>query len=65
MGKEQAARVMILLGVILFALAVFSAVGNLSEANRIGDTLAIIMSLAVVAVGATYIIISRAKGGVR
>jgi hypothetical protein len=55
----QAARLLIRIGVILLVLALVARLGGLSEANLIGDDLAVLASLGIIATGAAYLWFSR------
>jgi hypothetical protein len=55
----QAARVLIRIGVILLVLALLARLGGLSEADLIGDDLAVLVSLGIIATGAAYLRVSR------
>jgi hypothetical protein len=50
---------MLLAGCFLLLLALYSRTGNLNEANQVGDTLAIGVSVAVILSGLTYIIVTH------
>jgi hypothetical protein len=50
---------LIRIGVILLVLALLARLGGLSEANLIGDDLAVLASLGVIATGAAYLWFSR------
>ena len=55
----QAARVLIRIGVILLVMALLARLVGLSSADLVGDDLAILSSLGVIAVGAAYLRFSR------
>lgn len=51
---KQAASLLVRLGLIMLVLALLVRFSGLSEANLVGDDLAILVSLAVVIAGASY-----------
>jgi hypothetical protein len=55
----QVARLLIRIGVILLVLALLARLGGLSKANLIGDDLAVLASLGIIATGAAYLWFSR------
>jgi hypothetical protein len=59
--QADAARMLIRIGVILLLLALLARLGGLSAANLVGDDLAVLTSLGVIASGAAYLWFSRRR----
>ena len=57
--QGEAARMLIRIGVILLVLALLARLAGLSTANLIGDDLAILASLGIIATGAAFLRFSR------
>lgn len=55
------ARLMVLGGVLLFLLAAFSQVGDLDQASRVADVLAMGTSLLVSVVGLLFLLVTRGR----
>lgn len=55
------AKVMLFGGFFLFLLAAYSQTGHLTEADQVGDVLAMGMSLLVSLVGLAFLLISRGR----
>lgn len=55
----QAARMLIRIGFILLVMALLARLGGLSEANLVGDDLAVLVSIGVIALGVVYLRLSR------
>lgn len=57
--QAEAAHMLIRIGVILLVLALLARLAGLSTANLIGDDLAILASLGIIATGAAFLRFSR------
>lgn len=55
------ARLMVLGGVLLFLLAAFSQVGDLDQASRVADVLAMGTSLLVSVAGLLFLLVTRGR----
>lgn len=57
--QAEVARMLIRVGVILLVLALLARLAGLSRANLIGDDLAVLASLGIIATGVMYLRFSR------
>lgn len=57
--QAEVARMLIRVGVILLVLALLARLAGLSTANLIGDDLAVLASLGIIATGAAFLRFSR------